>query len=219
MATSAVVRVGELGKRFVLAAERYTQVSVTSSNLTSTVTTVADVVMLVSTLVTPAQVAGSDDVLVVLDTSDVVDGIVSDHAARVPGRALGSTKRRVQVGDVVVSRLRPYLRQIGVVDEEVAGDCALVGSTELLVLRSTDARSIAFLVPLLLRDDVQAQLQASVEGGHHPRFHKDVLLRVVVDDEVLARREAISRAVLQAVRDRRTSDAGLRAALWARNSA
>lgn len=48
-------------------------------------------------------------------------------------------------GDVIISRLRPYLRQVAYVDEdrkEILG-----ASTEFFVIRARNNESIAYLVP------------------------------------------------------------------------
>jgi len=109
-------------------------------------------------------------------------------------------------GSVLVSRLRPYLRQIGFVDAGLAGDEAVVCSTEMFVLRPRDRRSVAFLAAYLLRKEPQAALAASVEGGHHPRFSKGALLELPVPSGVLRERERLSASVESAIRARRRGE-------------
>lgn len=119
---------------------------------------------------------------VVLDTSHLVEGFVPRPPA--PVEHLGSTKRLARPGDVLISRLRPYLRQVAWLDEGL-GD-RIVVSTELHVLRSTPAFDAAALVPWLLSAPVQAALAAAQEGGHHPRFPPAMLRELPVPDAVVA---------------------------------
>ena len=102
-----------------------------------------------------------------------------------------------QIGDVLISRLRPYLRQVAYVDRTipVLSEAALLCSTEFFVLRSVDQQSIAFLVPFLLSVQVQRVLAASQEGGHHPRVRESTLLTLPLPSSLLETRAATSSAV------------------------
>jgi hypothetical protein len=130
----------------------------------------------------------------VLDTSHAEAGLI--RCDRSPVTAIGSTKRSLAVGAVIISRLRPYLRQVGLVDPGLmTPGVGLCCSTEFYVLERVDARSIAFLVPFLLSAPVQAALAAGQEGGHHPRFPPALLLGLRIPAARMARREADSAAV------------------------
>jgi hypothetical protein len=151
----------------------------------------------------------------VLDTGDAREGVLAAGAAVAAGE-LGSAKKLLRTGDVIVSRLRPYLRQVALVDAELApgAGAGLACSTEFHVLRprAGDA-SIAFLVAFLLGDGAQAALAASVEGGHHPRFAQAALEALVVPDEVLAARAELSARVESAVAAARRAERELVAAI------
>ncbi|BCM89418.1 hypothetical protein IAD21_01264 [Abditibacteriota bacterium] len=136
----------------------------------------------------------------VLDTSDAKEGIITNRKPTVEGALIGSQKKVVAHRDVIISRLRPYLRQAAYVDEaiEPEGNATIVASTEFFVLRPLDERSIAFLVPFLLCDAVQKVLSVSQEGGHHPRFDEQTLLSVPMPDEWLEQRDSISKDVERA---------------------
>lgn len=69
---------------------------------------------------------------------------------RVPptSEQLNSNKKILKTGDVIISRLRPYLRQVAYVD--IDSNLQLCASTEFYVLRARNNESIAFLVPFLL---------------------------------------------------------------------
>jgi hypothetical protein len=101
------------------------------------------------------------------------------------------------------------LRQVALVDSGIPlpGDTLLICSTEFFVLGGIDERSIAFLVPFLLTEQVQQVLAASQEGGHHPRFDDSVLLTLPLPDAVLRRRDENSGNVEECVRLFRQSEA------------
>ncbi len=144
---------------------------------------------------------------VVLDTSDARDGIIVGRCTEVPRTALGSAKKLVCPGDVLVSRLRPYLRQIAWVDPGFADTHpgrVLACSTEYHVLTSVDGESIAFLVPWLLGPDVQRALAAAQEGGHHPRVGESALMGLRVSEGVILARTQTSDAVADAIASYRT---------------
>ena len=150
----------------------------------------------------------------VLDTGDAQEGVLLPPAARapVPGAALGSAKKTARPGDVLISRLRPYLRQVALVDEGLT-DAVVACSTEFYVLRAREDRSIAFLVAFLLSAPVQQRLAAAQEGGHHPRFRQDALEALVVPDAVLAARDALSADVERAVAQARDARGSIAAAV------
>jgi hypothetical protein len=135
---------------------------------------------------------------VVLDTTHVKDGLV-DVAAAARAAAPTSAKKRVRPGDLLVSRLRPYLRQIGLVTDgvsEATGGRTIACSTEFYVLSPpAGVASLAYLLPWLLGDEAQAVLAAAQEGGHHPRVPRETLLAMRVPSAVVKRRAATSRAV------------------------
>lgn len=135
----------------------------------------------------------------ILDTSDAREGIVISRKEVVS--KLGSTKKAPQVGDVIISRLRPYLRQVAYVDGEIPNieDGRLVCSTEFYVLRCRERQSAAFLVPFLLSSRVQEALSASQEGGHHPRFDDSMLLSLPVPKSWVERREPASLELQRAI--------------------
>ena len=140
--------------------------------------------------------------MLVLDTSDAREGIVSCRKEPVSAQEIGSTKKLVERGCVLISRLRPYLRQVAYVDGEVPGwdaDVPMYCSTEFFVLRSVDDQPIGFVVPFLLSGPVQTVLAASQEGGHHPRFNQNTLLELPVPRTLMERREEDSRRVEEAV--------------------
>ncbi len=142
----------------------------------------------------------------VADTSHARDGVLTTPGAPVDPRTLNSNRKRARPGDVIVSRLRPYLRQVAWID---ALEQPLLVSPEFIVLRGSAPGSIAFMAAFLLSPAVQKVLAAAQEGGHHPRVPIDTVLSLPVPEALLARRDSLSAAVEAAVRTRREADAAL----------
>lgn len=201
MAVFSVIAAGDLGPGQVLAPERYHPGR--RARGAAGAVPLGELCTVESELVAPG---AGEARLEVLDTGDVAEGFVRGGVRACARAELGSTKKRVRAGDVLVSRLRPYLRQIG-----LAGEASLprVCSTEFFVLRARGGRSIAFLVPYLLSAGPQAILAASVEGGHHPRFRREALVELPVPRRLVERRAASSRAVERALADRARSEQAL----------
>ena len=151
----------------------------------------SEVAVLKSDTLRPSAVKGSWQVL---DTSHAESGVI--RCERAPVEKLGSTKKVLAPGTVIISRLRPYLRQIGFVDPGLmTPGVGLCGSTEFYVLTSRDERSIAFLVPFLLSAPVQTALAAGQEGGHHPRFPSALLMGLRIPPTRMEKRAEDSAAV------------------------
>jgi len=150
----------------------------------------------------------------VLDAGDAAEGFLRPKSDPVDAADVNSAKKPVRPGDVIISRLRPYLRQVALVDGDLArgaGGAEVVVSTEFYVLRPGElGDSVAFLVPFLLSPSVQEVLAASQEGGHHPRFSKETLLSLPVPQHVVDERDEVSSAVEEAVRAIRSARNRLR---------
>ena len=203
MAISAVVDVSRLDDGNVLAPERYDPrrryVDQSSARLSDIANLLRDQ--------TSAATADATHQFLLLATGDARDGIVRPTVPPCDGSAIGSMKRRIRPGQVIISRLRPYLRQVAWIDagllEPMDGHLELVCSSEFYVLDSKDEASIAFLVPFLLSRRVQSVLAASQEGGHHPRFNERTLKSLPVPTSLLDRRAELSAQVERAVRQAR----------------
>ncbi len=147
---------------------------------------------------------GRDQALkfVVLDTTHAYEGRVQFRGQPAPASNIGSVKRPVRPGDVIVSRLRTYLRQIAVVDQDVVPGFAgqILCSTEFYVLEAVDEADIAFLVPFLLSEPVQKIFSAAEEGGHHPRVPSDVVMQLLVPRALVEQRDELSARVRESIR-------------------
>jgi hypothetical protein len=175
-------RVSELGESLILAPERFDprrRVGVESQSC------LADLVDVVAQNVSAHSFDPGRPVLV-LDTTHAYEGFVVLRHDPVAPDGMGSTKRRLEPGDVIISRLRPYLRQVAYVDADlftlVPGGNEVVASTEFYVIRGREGFDVACLVPFLLSERVQSALAAGQEGGHHPRFSKELLRSLPVPE-------------------------------------
>jgi hypothetical protein len=149
----------------------------------------------VSEIVKPEQFPAA----LVLDTTHATEGFIRVTKGKAADQSIKSAKKRVRPGDVIISRLRPYLRQVAYLTPRLfhSGDKerVVLCSTEFFVLRGHAHESIAFLAPLLLSRSHQEILSVSQEGGHHPRFTADTLLGLAVDPELAARKDSVSTIV------------------------
>jgi hypothetical protein len=151
--------------------------------------------------------ADASALYLILDTGDAREGIAAPGKGSASAGDIRSPKKCLEPGDIIISRLRPYLRQVAVVDSQLWDKADhVVCSTEFYVLRGKEQGSLAFLVPWLLSEPVQAVLSAAQEGGHHPRFHSDVLCDLPVPDGLWDVREATSTLMEQAIQWKRQSE-------------
>ncbi len=152
----------------------------------------------------------------VLDTTHVKDGVI-DVAAAARTAVATSAKKRARAGDLLVSRLRPYLRQIALVTADVERACegrALACSTEFYVLAPRDdGAGLGFLLPWLLGDEAQAILASAQEGGHHPRVPRETVLAMRVPRGRVERREEATSDVESALERFYEASERLRASL------
>ena len=196
----SVRKVAELGPSLVLSPERYDPRRSRLERI-GDAARLGEIVGGLNVTVNPNGPRGPSRYLV-LNTSDAREGVVVCRKQAVSLKEVGSTKKSVEHGCVLISRLRPYLRQVAYVDDRIpgwTGDIRLVCSPEFFVLQPIDGRPISFLVPFLLSGPVQAVLAAAQEGGHHPRFDKSTLLNLPIPKALMERREADSASVEQAI--------------------
>jgi hypothetical protein len=208
MALCTVKRVAELGPSMVLAPERYDPRR--EAARPSDCVRLSDLATCIRETVGP-QTADQGDYLI-LDTSNAREGIVVYDRGRMTASQIGSAKKIVRPGDVIISRLRPYLRQVAFVDRNIRfwnRETTILCSTEFFILRSIDGLSIAFLVPFLLSEKVQEVLAASQEGGHHPRVNENTVLTLQVPTSLVKQREQISERVEGSVALFRRCEKGL----------
>jgi restriction endonuclease S subunit len=127
-----------------------------------------------------------------------------DDSESVSISELGSTKKRFKKGDVVVSKLRSYLKEIAIVDTN--SEIACVGSSEFIVLRPVDESVCSELLTVYLRSDpVQKILKWCQDGSNHPRFKEEELLSIKLPDRIIAVQHEIKSIVRSAIDTNRES--------------
>ena len=209
MGKSTVINLDYLDPVLILGPERYDP----RRHKTDGISNISNVARIVQEQIYPDK--GRNHVrYLVFDTSDAHEGIIMTSKTPIHIKDVGSAKKIIEPGDVIISRLRPYLRQVAYVDDKLTAswpdEVVLACSTEFFVLRSRDTRSIAFLAPYLLSSSVQEILSASQEGGHHPRFNKKTLETLSLPENLLSHRDDISSLFETAVRSMREADLTMR---------
>lgn len=128
---------------------------------------------------------------------DVTDALVPLlDAEKEPSFAadIGSMKKVLKDGDVAISRLRAYLKEVAVV--RTGDEIPSVGSSEFIVLRPKGAAiSPEALMVFLRSTPVQTILKWCQDGSQHPRFSESDLLSIPVPDAVATVSEKITKIV------------------------
>jgi hypothetical protein len=138
------------------------------------------------------------------DLTDALTPFLDDTTPTATAGEIKSTKKRFEPGDLVVSRLRSYLKEIAVV---LPSDGApLVGSTEFIVLRSRKTGLSAEALLVFLRSmPIQTVLKWCQDGSNHPRFAEKELLRLPVPDAILKVQDKIASKIKEAIAARQES--------------
>jgi type I restriction enzyme, S subunit len=136
------------------------------------------------------------------DVTDALKPFLDDTTEPQSSEEIGSAKKRFRTGDVVISRLRSYLKEVAVVI--TSNTFPSVGSSEFIVLRPTgDGLSAETLMVFLRCSLVQTVLKWSQDGSNHPRFAEEDLLAIPVPDAVLSAQKKIDALVHEATDARR----------------
>jgi len=193
MAISVIKLTTELGPQLILTPERYNPKRRMDFLDDNKGVILSEIIELINDIITTKKLGKEG--CYQINTADAMGGYLN-----IPKNIerINSNKKQVKKGDVIISRLRPYLRQVAYVDKEP--DLApIAASTEFYVLRSKNNESIAFLVPFLLSDVVQTVFANSVEGSQHPRFKEEDILNLIIPDEVYEQRTEISAQIVEAI--------------------
>lgn len=130
------------------------------------------------------------------DLTDALQFFLADIPPT-PISELGSSKKRFRRGDVVVSRLRSYLKEVAVV---TADSPACVGSTEFFVLRPRSNQvSSELLLTYVRSEPVQKILRWCQDGSQHPRFKEEELLSIKLPNRLLAVQGEIKAKIDEAI--------------------
>lgn len=134
-------------------------------------TSIGDSFKLVRKIDTPK----SDEDILAVDLENIFKNRIN-NVKSVKGWELGSAKKTIKKDDVIISRLRSYLKQIAINYNYEK----LFGSTEFIVLRKKPDSKInkEFLFIFLLSNETQDILKWSQEGSNHPRFSQSLLSKI-----------------------------------------
>jgi|SRR3989344_4033091 len=110
----------------------------------------------------------------VFDLSDVSSFLLEEGKEIMEADEVGSTKKIFRQNDVLISRLRPYLKEVSFVG---FNDTQKLASTEFIVLRKRKESKFPpqALFTFLMTDEVQRILFWSQGGTEHPRFSENLL--------------------------------------------
>lgn len=205
MAICVIKKTTQLGPQFVLTPERYNPKRRMHLSDKNDGVLLSEIITLENDIIASKK---NFSVWYQINTSDAMGGYL-----RIPQspEQLNSNKKILKPGDVIISRLRPYLRQVAYVD--VDSDMHVCASTEFYVLRSRNNESVAFLVPFLLSEVAQSVFANSVEGSQHPRFKEEDILNLVIPSQLFDEREKISQNVSTAIHQYREYERALTKAI------
>lgn len=146
--------------------------------------------------------APPDELVRNYDLTEALQPFLDESVSPAPAASIGSTKKRLRPGDLVVSRLRSYLKEIAVVLR--ANGYPMVGSTEFIALRPRKGaiRAEALLVYLRSRY-VQTVLKWCQDGSNHPRFDEKELLNLRVPQVVADVQDRLAAKLCEAIDARR----------------
>lgn len=204
MAICIIKSTAELGEHFILTPERYNPRRRMNLSQEDSGVLLSEIVTLENIIITAKK---NELDWYQINTSDAIGGCLN-----VPHNheKLNSNKKLIKKGDVIISRLRPYLHQVAYVDVCINNLCA---STEFYVLRSRNDESIAFLVPFLLSFAVQKVFTNAVEGSQHPRFKEEDLLNLVIPLKLFLERKQISSNIEEAINKYRVYESEINSAI------
>lgn len=197
MAICIVKRLDELDIGFILTPERYNPKRRQVISNAEEYIRLSDIAEIRKETITKKVMKEETKPLYIVNTGDVTEGVLT--GIKDTEEILKSNKKRILNGDVIISRLRPYLRQVAYIDDLLRGisnsEILYAASTEFYVLKSRNDESIAFLVPFLLTKKVQQLFRNSVEGSQHPRFKEEDLMNLMIPKELLEQRSEMSKTI------------------------
>jgi type I restriction enzyme S subunit len=163
--------------------------------------TIADHAPAIREMWDPTRVFGGERVRN-FDLTDALEPFLDDETEPQIADQIGSAKKRFQAGDVVISRLRSYLKEIAVV--RTSNTLPAVGSSEFIVLRpQVGGLSAETLIVFLRCSLVQTVLKWSQDGSNHPRFTEEDLLAIPIPDTLHRVQKKIDALVQESIERRR----------------
>jgi type I restriction enzyme, S subunit len=136
------------------------------------------------------------------DLTHALEPFLDERVEPREAHTIASVKKVLRQGDVVISRLRSYLKQIAIV--RCDNTVPITGSSEFIVLRPIRELGGEVLLAFLRSEVVQTILTWSQDGTNHPRFDERVLLSIPVPDRLVGNQARISRPIEASIADRQT---------------
>ncbi len=110
------------------------------------------------------------------DLTDALSPFLDTEKEPVYPEEISSTKKKLSQGQIIVSRLRSYLKEIALVLHDT--NIPMVASTEFIVLQPTGQMNIETLMVYLRSILPQTIFKWSQDGSNHPRFDEKELLNL-----------------------------------------
>ena len=110
---------------------------------------------------------------------------------------VSSTKKQLSQGQIVISRLRSYLKEIALVLHK--NNVPMVASTEFIVLQPTGKMNVETLMIYLRSTLPQIIFKWSQDGSNHPRFDEKELLNLRVPDILLEHQNEIAKITQESI--------------------
>jgi type I restriction enzyme, S subunit len=146
------------------------------------------------------------------DLSDALSPFLDGSKEPSERTIIASTKKVIQSGDLAVSRLRSYLREIALVQP---GDgLPMVASTEFIVLRPKEVGGVPVEVLMIFLRSALPQIvfKWSQDGSNHPRFDEKELLRLPLPEVLIQHSSDYVKAVRSVIAKRERANQLLDAA-------
>jgi restriction endonuclease S subunit len=181
MAVYSVIKLSELEGAKILAPEFYHPAKIVSKRYLENTETkrIKDCFQNIREIFDPKKHVLSQEALV-FDLSDVTSFFLYGGKKATTSEEVGSTKKIFSENDVLISRLRPYLKEISFIGFN--GKLKLA-STEFIVLRQKVKNYYPeTLFVYLITKEIQNILAWSITGTEHPRFNEDYFLKLKLPD-------------------------------------
>ena len=185
MAVWSIIKKSELeGSRYI-APEFYHPDKLKSQKLVNKIgkTQIRDEFKNIKNLYNPSSAGKlTKEKLKIFDLTDAIGNLLKNGLDASSIEDIGSTKKIVKKNDIIVSRLRSYLKELALVHYD--DFFRKLVSTEFIVLRRKKDTKYTpqFLLIYLLTDTIQSILHWSQTGTQHPRFDEDVLFNLPLPD-------------------------------------
>jgi len=181
MAVFSIIKLSELEGAKIFASEFYHPAKIISKRRLENAGTkkIKDYFYNVKEIFDPKTTPLTQQALV-FDLSDVTSYFLYSRKKVTSSEEVGSAKKIFLQNDVLISRLRPYLKEVSFIG---FNEKLKLASTEFVVLRQKGNRYYPeTLFAYLINKEMQNILAWSITGTEHPRFDEDYFLKLTLPD-------------------------------------